>query len=636
MPKRKKSKFAIDNKNIMAVFLQKDNPEIDLSQLSEGSHKKIVCLCPICKTKWICEIRDNKDKIACPHCAQEKRMLSNIETKTNIQNSLQTLYPEIAAQWDYERNGGIFTPSNIAAKSNKKFFWKCPLGHIYEATVTNRTQHNSGCPYCSGQKVMVGFNDLATTNPELAQEWSQQNEIPPTAITAHSNRKVYWKCILGHDDYLMSVKQRSNNQGCPVCAAQSQTSFPEQAILFYIKKIYPDAVSRWKLQNHEIDIYIPSLKTGIEYNGSYYHRNKHKKDLEKKRFFQSQNIKLLVVNEYKNHEDCQDADFFLNERYKPKDLNYLIQVILNYFTNSIDFQVDTQRDSLKIKEQYIFQIVQNSIAELKPEIAREWDKEKNGRISPYMVSWGSKQKFYWKCPKCQHSYLASSKDRFHGSGCPYCFSLHKCQNLVPGLNDMASVYPAMLDRWDYEKNKCLPSHALATGSQKYYWKCHKGHSYISSVQAERTRKICPICSGKMVVPGVNDLISQNKKASDFWDYELNNVDPHNIYCKNQSLAVHWKCKKCGFSWTATAREFHRCPHCAKIHAQLNVYLYPSLSFYGHFENAEEFCKHIGLNIKQQRGNISSVCTRKQHTLLHKYIIRHPDDDEFQPSEIVSK
>ncbi len=61
---------------------------------------------------------------------------------------------------------------------------------------------------------------------------------------------------------------------CPECYKFYKSSFSEQVIYYYIKQIFKDAISRYKYKNkHEIDIFIPSINLGIEYDGCYYHRN---------------------------------------------------------------------------------------------------------------------------------------------------------------------------------------------------------------------------------------------------------------------------------------------------------------------------------------------------------------------------
>ena len=79
-------------------------------------------------------------------------------------NDLQSQFPEIAAQayeWD---------PSSVTTGSDKKRKWKCGTGHIWEATIGNRTRQGSGCPYCAGQKAVIGVNDLQTKFPEVAAQ----------------------------------------------------------------------------------------------------------------------------------------------------------------------------------------------------------------------------------------------------------------------------------------------------------------------------------------------------------------------------------------------------------------------------------------------------------------------------------
>lgn len=65
--------------------------------------------------------------------------------------------------------------------------------------IAKRTSRNQGCPYCSGRKAIPGENDLATTHPEVVQEWGSKNSISPQEVKAGSNRKVWWKCDKGHE-----------------------------------------------------------------------------------------------------------------------------------------------------------------------------------------------------------------------------------------------------------------------------------------------------------------------------------------------------------------------------------------------------------------------------------------------------
>ena len=74
-------------------------------------------------------------------------------------------------EWDYEKNNelGLF-PDKVGTGGNTKARWSCPLGHEYDMRLSQR-KRGQGCPYCSGNRILVGFNDLASTNPELLYQW---------------------------------------------------------------------------------------------------------------------------------------------------------------------------------------------------------------------------------------------------------------------------------------------------------------------------------------------------------------------------------------------------------------------------------------------------------------------------------
>lgn len=69
------------------------------------------------------------------------------------------------------------TPDNISSGSALKIWWKCEKGHNYQAIVSNKVNQQTKCPYCANKKIIIGFNDLATTNPELLEEWDYEKMI---------------------------------------------------------------------------------------------------------------------------------------------------------------------------------------------------------------------------------------------------------------------------------------------------------------------------------------------------------------------------------------------------------------------------------------------------------------------------
>ena len=63
---------------------------------------------------------------------------------------MRTVNPIIAAEWNYERNGGL-TPDDFTANSSKIVWWKCSEGHEWQAIIASRNS-GRGCPKCAGKK----------------------------------------------------------------------------------------------------------------------------------------------------------------------------------------------------------------------------------------------------------------------------------------------------------------------------------------------------------------------------------------------------------------------------------------------------------------------------------------------------
>ena len=126
-------------------------------------------------------------------------------------------------EWDAARNGGL-TPSDVSFGSHQKAWWRCPKGHSYRAAISSRAGGGTGCPFCAGQKVIQGENDLATQYPQLAAQWDRQKNgalIPEAVTSGSSRRKVWWLCDKGHA-WRAVVNSRTGKQrcGCPICAGR--------------------------------------------------------------------------------------------------------------------------------------------------------------------------------------------------------------------------------------------------------------------------------------------------------------------------------------------------------------------------------------------------------------------------------
>ena len=621
-----KKNLVINNPVLLAEWDYSRNGEIGLypDSVASGSHKSAFWICSTCGNRYQEIIKDRKNaKYGCPICVRKFAGAESRKTKLAGKKVLSETHPQLVKEW-LECEDSSLTSNDVTAGSCKKVKWQCSIcDGVYSSTIANRAIKNSGCPYCAGVRALAGFNDLATVNPQLAKEWSTKNDSLPSEFLPFSHQKVYWLCPVGHDDYLSSVQSRSSGRGCPVCASESHTSFPEQAIFYFIKQAFGDAENRYKFENkYEIDIYIPSISVGLEYNGYFAHKNREKKDQVKKEKLEQNGIRLLTVKEYKYEREKQGANYYIREDYTYEEMNLLISQLLLDLCDNVPVLVDVKNQSIAIREQYLRSRKENSIVAKLPKLIDEWDYEHNGKINPEFVSFGSKHEYYWICPKCSSSYLASAKKRAMGEGCPCCAG----KRVLPGVNDFATRYPQLLDEWDYEKNKKKPNEIYGGGISIAYFKCKEGHSYKRKIN-ERIKGVgCPICAGKKVLEGFNDLLSQKSDLALDWDYSKNKVGPEKVHI-NSNKKYFWKCHICGHEWESAVHQRLCCPNCTITNRTINAYSLDG-SLLGSYIGMKEMCTALDIKVKSF-GNISSVCTRKQKTLLSKYVLRYDRDDEFK-------
>lgn len=152
-------------------------------------------------------------------------------------NDLLTASPDIAAQWHSTKND--LHPTSVTVSSMKKVWWY-DHGHEWVATVANRTA-GQGCAVCHGKQVMVGVNDLASVNPEVASEWHPfKNTKQPHEVSFGSDFRAYWLCSKGHE-WDTAVKSRNRGTDCPHCAKALGwgTSHTEQRLRRFLAAHYP-------------------------------------------------------------------------------------------------------------------------------------------------------------------------------------------------------------------------------------------------------------------------------------------------------------------------------------------------------------------------------------------------------------
>lgn len=181
------------------------------------------------------------------------------------------------------------------------------------------------------------------------------------------------------------------------------TSIPEQIIFFELRKIFPDALSRFKEDHKEIDIYLPNLKIGIEYDGVYYHQFKVKQDNSKNLFLNQLGIYVIRIREVglptldPFNGVCIESDAFVKNFSGYEDLRkLLIKIMLEigkavpdleyrYNVNDINFSnEELNKDILGVYSNIYKTKVDNNLLSCCG--IEMWNLKKNSNLNPENIS----------------------------------------------------------------------------------------------------------------------------------------------------------------------------------------------------------------------------------------------------------
>lgn len=369
------------------------------------------CLIESCGYTWFGIPDTVLSGAGCKQCSVNKR--ASLRRRTHDQ------YVEAVAK----RNHNIEVIEQYV-NSDTAIMHRCKIdGYEWKATPYH-ILNDTGCPLCSNSILIEGHNDLTTTHPHLITEWDYDTngDLLPTMVTKNSVIKVGWKCSRGHK-YMSYVNNKAKRgDGCPICNKENKVSFKELMVYYYIHEYFSDSISSYSdMDNNltELDIFIPSLNVGIEYDGVFYHQNI-ERDKNKDNICNDLNIKLIRIREYGCPIYQSTCQFINLKDFSINTLNYEIENILMSLGAKVD-NINFTLDLNKIYSLIDYNKKENSLLEKFPLVALEWDYSKNGNLTPETVNSGSTKTVWWKCLKCGNEWKASIDRRTRdGSGCRLC------------------------------------------------------------------------------------------------------------------------------------------------------------------------------------------------------------------------
>jgi hypothetical protein len=418
-------------------------------------------------------------------------------------NDLVTTNPELAKEWAWDKNSPL-TPQQVTRGAAKKYWWRCLKGHETFMSPSERTRRSdvSPCQKCANNVLATGENDLETVSPVIAKEWNFPKNSPnlPSEVIAGSAKSFWWVCEKGHEWKATVFNRVKLGTGCPVCS----------------KKLFVQGVN-------DLEVTHPQIS--------------------------------------------REWDYEKNFPLKPSEITsgrlkkaWWLCPLSHSYEATPHSRAGRQTGCPFCSGQKVL-VGFNDLETTHPALARQLVTELNGGITSQDVSSGSQLDLFWKCDK-GHVTKRVVKTRVKTFDCSVCSNYE----VLEGFNDLATVNPAVLGEWDSEKNAGLEvSKISAFTEKKVWWLCPLGHSYQQIVRSKAiVGSGCPICAGKEVLIGFNDLASKRPDLLDLWDFRKNGVLEPTAVTVSSGTRAWWKCEK-NHSWQSNIANISsgsRCPSCA--------------------------------------------------------------------------
>jgi len=322
-----------------------------------------------------------KNSTGCPFCKNHK---------ISITNRFDLNQKKLLNEWDYDKNKLL--PSEITIGTNRKVWWKCTNGHEWEAKVADRVQAGYGCRYCGRKKQgkkKYTKGDWVKLNPEIANQWIyEKNHIlgKPTDFTSGSSLKVWWKCDKGPDhEWEAEIRKRVKlNNSCPFCSGR-RVSITNSFVI-----LYPEVAKQWH----------PSMNN-----------DKNPNDFA----------------QFSNKKVWWKCDKGPDHEWQTKISSRTLQKSNCPFCSGKKVSLSNRLDLIA------------------PDIAEQFDLEKNKPLLPEDFSIGSNKEVWWKCDNPEHrGWKAPIAARMRQSiGCYICNQEERFASESRLFDIVKEIYPEL-------------------------------------------------------------------------------------------------------------------------------------------------------------------------------------------------
>lgn len=392
--------------------------------------------------------------------------------------------------WDDELNDGSIYDINPNIHSGK-YYWVCPVcGRTFKRTVFQILNAlDKGFVHCD--ECVKGFmpsrkgKSLLDLHKELSEYWDyvKNNPIKPDHIKPQSSKEVWWICPYCGKSYLKAPRKQvllKANWRCSDCMSTHKTY--KSGVL---SEAYPEIALDWGT----------------------------------------------------NDKSPNEVSFRDSRKY-----NWKCHKCGYEWVSSVEL-VTGGRSRCKVCSGRVYKKGYTDLKTKFPDVANDWDYLKN-TIKPEDIMYTEYLGNYWFiCPICGKSHKKSLGRAKNTRG--LCRSCSIKVGFIKSNGSLLDVRPDLSLQLDTGKSGITADRISPSSTDKVWWKCDKGHSFLRSPSDRvRLKGICPICNGKEVLKGFNDLASCYPDIAKYWCYELNNISPSEV-TKQSHKEVWWVCPICG-------------------------------------------------------------------------------------------
>jgi hypothetical protein len=535
-----------------------------------GSNKKVWWKCGK-GHEWLTMVNHRSRGRGCPKCYETQR--GSIITNAAIKRSghLKDKFPKIAEEWHPNKNKNL-TPKDVSPGSKKKVWWKCGKGHEWLTSIYKRSG-GTGCPICRPKvsKIQIQiFCELKTIFKDILlgkviNKMECDIYLPRYKVAIEYDGNVWHKGQEKRDKKKYDVL---NKEGVTLFRIRERylKKISSNDVLVdsgdspisIIKKILAKLTQKYlfsSIQNNKIQKYIleTKLRNIKEYNELISHLPG---------CLPQDSLKLNFP------KISKEWNFKRNNPLQPEWFSYGSGSMVWWQCNKgheWETTISTRSSGSGCPECSGRRVGKDNNLFIKfAKIAKEWHPTKNKPLTPKDVVSGSSRKVWWKCGK-GHEWLAMVAKRSSGRGCPECSG-----NKVGEDNNLFIKFPKIAKEWHPSKNKPLtPEDVLPGSNKKVWWKCGKGHEWLTMVNHRLRGSGCPECSGQKVGKDNNLLVKFPKVAKEWHPTKNKNLTPKDV-TSGSDRKIWWQCNK-GHEWKTSIGHRSRgtsCPECNKERRKL--------------------------------------------------------------------